>query len=320
MIARIHLRLLAAIPIALAVSALVFFLVEASPGDPSLLLLDPNASPHANDAQRAILGLDRPVAERFGIWMRNTLTLDFGRSFVDQVPVRDKIAAALPSTLLLSSVSLAIAFGLGLAAALASASRPRSALDHVLSAIALVLQSTPIFWLAWMAIAWLAVGWGWFPTGGTVSLTSTLEPGLHLLDRLHHLALPALVLGVAFAGEVSRFARGALVDTLEEDFVRASRARGASRRRALLRHAFPASLHSTISLLGLSIPYLVGGAVLVEEIFDWPGMGRLLVGAMVAKDYPVVAAGVVALATLAVVGNLLADLLAARLDPRVGVP
>jgi peptide/nickel transport system permease protein len=316
-IRRILARLAGGAAIALAVSTLVFFLVEAAPGDPSILMTDPTGSPHVNEAQRRILGLDQPLPVRLGRWLRSTLTLSFGRSFADQRPVADKIAEALPPTLLLSGVSLAIAFGLGLALALASASRPRGALDHALSIGSLLVESTPIFWLAALAVRWLAVEWGLFPAGGTLSLESEILAGFHLGDRLHHLALPALVLGGAFAGHVSRFARASLLETLEQDFVRAARARGASRSRALLRHALPASLHSTIALLGLSFPYLIGGAVLVEHIFDWPGMGGLLVEAMLRKDYPVVAAGVIGLSVMAVAGSLLADLLAAWIDPRV---
>lgn len=314
---RILARCLWAVPIALATSALVFFLVEAAPGDPSLLLVDPAGSDHVNAAQRALLGLDAPVGERFARWMRGSLTLDFGRSFVDQRPVAEKVREALPHTLLLSGASLAVAFSFGLALALACASRPRRALDHGLSVAALLLESTPIFWLALLAVAWLSVTWGWFPPGGVMSIGARVEGGWSPADRLRHLALPALVLGLTFGAHVSRFTRAALVETLSQDFIEGARARGASRARALLRHALPASLHSTIALLGLSIPYLVGGAVLVEHVFAWPGMGDLLVGAMLAKDYPVVAAGTLALAALSVVGSVAADALSAWLDPRV---
>ncbi len=309
-------RLLAAIPIVLLVSALVFFLVEAAPGDPSVIFTGPGGSPHVNEAQRRILGLDEPVGVRFLHWMRSSLTLDFGSSFADQRPVREKVLEALPHTLLLSGTSLAIGFAFGIGLALVSAARPRRFADHLISSTTLLVASTPIFWLAGLAVSWLAVAWGLFPSGKEISLALRFEPGLHVVDRLHHLALPALLLGGFLAAHVARFTRASLLENLDREFVRAARARGASRRRALLRHVLPVSLHATIALFGLSVPYLVGGAVLVETVFDWPGMGTLLVGAMTQKDFPVVAAGTLALAFLAVAGNLAADLLSAWLDPR----
>jgi peptide/nickel transport system permease protein len=312
MIRRVLLRCLAAIPITFGASALVFLLLQLAPADPAVLLTDPQGSKEANEAQRRLLGLDRPLGEQFARWMGATATLDFGRSFADGRSVREKIVEALPHTLLLSGASLVLGLAAGLGAALLCAWRPRSALDLALAGGSLFLSSIPIFWLAF-----LAVEWGWFPAGDVLSSDAKNTPGLHLLDRLHHLALPALLLAAYLGSSVARYARAALLDTLSQDFILAARARGASTGRVLWRHALPASLHTTIALLGLWVPFLVAGAVLVEWVFNWPGMGQLLVGAMKHKDYPVVCAAVVAVSWLSVLGNLLAEAVAGALDPRV---
>jgi peptide/nickel transport system permease protein len=317
MLRRALLRLLAAIPITLLVSAAVFFLLEMAPGDPSVILVDPLGTNEVNATQRKILGLDEPMPARFAKWMAASLTLDFGRSFTDGRPVREKVAEALPATLALSGASLLVGFAGGIALALLCVWRPRGALDGGISFAALFLGSMPIFWLAMVSIAFAAVEWGMFPPGGVLSPNSKNTTGLHLGERLHHLALPCAILASYIAAHASRYTRAALVETLDAEFIRAVRARGAGRARTLLAHALPNSLHSTIALFGLSLPYLAAGSVVIEWLFDWPGMGRLLMNALLRRDYPVACAGVLAVSFLCVLGNLVAEEISRALDPRV---
>lgn len=312
------LRKLAAVAgITVAASLLVFFLLEAAPGQPVDFLADPEASAEAAAARRALFGLDDSMPVRLQRWLQCTFTLDFGVSFVDHRPVREKILEAAPHTLLLSGVSLVAGFVGGIALALLCAFHAGRFVDSTLSAAAVFFTSIPLFWMATVATGLLAVEWGWFPAGGEISLDARLRPGWHVFDRLHHLALPALLLTIATAAGVARFARASLVETMRSEFFDAARARGATRGHALWRHALPASLHSTIALFGLSIPRLVGGSVILEQIFNYPGLGRLLVGSMIRRDYPVVCAAVIALSLVAMSGNALATAVARRLDPRL---
>lgn len=305
-----------AIPLTFAVSAVVFLLMELGPGDPSVILTDPEGSNEVNEIQRRILGLDRPAPERFLRWMEATATLDFGRSFLDGRPVREKIGEALPNTLVLSGAALLTGFALGIGIALACAWRPGGIRDFVLSAVSLFVTSLPVFWVAGLAVSVFSVGLGWFPAGGVLSVGARTAPGFHGMDRLHHLTLPCAILATTIGAHVARYTRASLVDALESDYVLAARARGAGRWRVLWSHALPNSLHSTIALFGLAIPMLVAGAVLIEWVFDWPGMGQLLVASLRRRDYPVACAGVVVVSLVSIAGNMFAEELSKVLDPR----
>lgn len=310
-------RLLTGVVVVFAASVLVFFLVEAAPGDPAIIFTDVQGAADVNARQREILGLDQPMPVRFVKWIQSTATLDFGLSLVDRRPVRDRVLEALPRTLILSGSSLLLGFAAGLGIALACARRPGRFVDQALSGATLLIASTPIFWISSIAVWWCSIEWPLFPAGGELSTENRFVPGWHLGDRMWHLALPCLVLSGFIAAHVARYARAALVEAQRQDFVLAARARGATRGRALLHHALPASLHSTVALLGLSMPYLVGGAVLVEMVFEWPGMGTLLLGSLTRKDFPVATPCLLLLSLTAVLGNVVADLLAERIDPRV---
>ncbi|MBI3819672.1 MAG: ABC transporter permease [Planctomycetes bacterium] len=309
-------RCLVSIPVCLAASLLVFFLLEAAPGEPVQYLSDPEASAEAAREQAGVFGYFDPMPVRLWRWIENTITFDFGRSILDGRPVRDKVFEALPHTLLLSGVSLILGFALGIAIALISAWRPRGALDLFISASGVAIASVPVFWMGTWAVAWFAAEWKWFPTGGDVAIDAMVEPGWHAADRIYHLILPAGILILVTSVQVARFTRAALLATLREEFIQSARARGASRARVLLGHALPASLHSTVALFGLSIPWLIGGSAVVEYIFNYPGTGRLFIEAMKRRDYPVVCAAVIMLSFMAVLGNALADALAIRFDPR----
>jgi peptide/nickel transport system permease protein len=319
MVRRILLRIVAAIPITFSASILVFLLLEFGPGEPFQYFIEPDASADAVAAQRAHFGFDEPFAVRLGRWVKSTATLDFGSSIQQRRAVRDIALETVPPTLLLTGVSLVFGFALGIALAVLCVRRPGRFLDSSVTGISMLVAGTPLFWIATWAVAWLCVEWKWFPTGGALSVGSMTEPGLHLRDRLFHLILPAGLLTVVVAAHVARYTRAALVSTLHLEFIQSARARGAGPWRIIVRHALPASLHSTIALLGLWFPLLVGGAVVIETIFHYPGTGMLLVESMQRRDYPVVCAAVVALSFFAVLGNALADALAAAVDPRIEV-
>lgn len=317
MLARIARRLVLSIPVCFAASILVFFLLEIAPGDPVQYLGDPDASIDAAREQVKTFGLYDPMPVRLSRWILNTCTLDFGRSILDHRPVREKLFESLPNTLVLSGVSLVFGFLLGIGLAVASVWKKRGALDLCISAFGVAAASLPLFWVGAWAIGWLSIEWGWLPPGGALSVESMLTPGLHLSDRLYHFILPASILTIATAAGVARYARAALAATLEEEFIQSARARGASRARVVLVHALPASLHSTIALFGLSIPWLFGGSVIIEHVFNYPGTGRLLIEAMSRRDYPTVCAGIIVISILSILGNAVAEAAAMRLDPRV---
>lgn len=271
---------------------------------------------------RRNFGLDRPLHEQYLLWLANFVTGDFGYSFSRFRPVADVLADALPNTLLLGGTSLALIFVVGCAAGVVQAVRQYSALDHTLTGAALFIYSMPGFWLGVMLILVVSSG-VWpdalrLPISGMESLDyGRLGPGAKLVDRARHLALPTIALGLASAAAVARYARGAMLEVIGEDYVRTARAKGLSERRVILVHALRNALVPVVSLLGLFLPILFGGSVVIEVVFSWPGMGRLLYDGISARDYPLVLGGSFLFAALVIVGNLLADLLYAVVDPRI---
>lgn len=271
---------------------------------------------------RRNLGLDEPLHVQYLKWLGAFFTGDFGYSFSQHRPVVATIGDALPNTLLLSGVSLVLIFVLGCAVGVVQAVRQYSALDNVLTFLALFIYSMPGFWLALMLI--LLVSSSWMPESLRLpisGMTSVGHEGMgaweRLWDRARHLVLPSVALGLASAAGVARYMRGAMLEVIDQDYVRTARAKGLSRARVILRHALRNALLPIVSLLGLYLPLLFGGAVVIEVVFSWPGMGRLLYNGILARDYPLVMAATALFGALVVAGNLLADLLYAAADPRV---
>ena len=305
------------------VAVVTFVLVHLAPGDPIDRSLETSLlSPEARAALRRAYGLDRPLVEQFARWMANFARGDFGWSFSQHRPVRSALASALPNTLFLMGAAIVASFALGVAVALLQAARPRRALDRVAGGTLLVLYSIPAVWLGLMLIVVFAQTLGVLPVSGIVD--PVLHPYMSLwgrtVDRLRHLALPVATLALGTAASVARYQRSALLDVLAEDFIRTARAKGVRARAVLLGHALRNALAPTITLLGLALPALFGGAVLVETIFAWPGMGLLATSAVTARDYPLVIACAMIGATMVVVGNLVADLLTAAANPRLRSP
>lgn len=314
-----HLFMRAAVGLAvmLGVVTLVFFLLHAAPGDPARLLLGPQATPAQIEAQRRTLGLDRPVIAQYGTWLGRFARGDWGTSIATGQPVRSLIADAWPSTAVLVGLSLLLSYVLGIALGVLQAAR-RGPVDTALSVVSVTLFALPGYWLGLMLVLvfsyWLRV----LPAFGAAGLDAEfLSPVGRAIDALRHLALPLLTLTLIGLGSIARFVRAAMVDLRGSPFLAVARAKGLGESAVLLRHALRNALIPVLTLLGLSLPALFSGAVFIEAIFAWPGVGRILVEAVQARDYPVVLAATAISAFLVVVGSLLADALVAVADPRV---
>ncbi len=298
---------------------LLFFLLHSMPGDASMYFMDPENPSSVAEEIRTNLGLNQPLLVQYGKWLWSAAVFDFQYSFVDQRPVMEKIAQALPRTLALGATSLFLMYSIGIAAGLWAAKHRHSWWDRWLTAISLIFYSIPVFWLAIVLILIFAYGLELLPVSGTFS-PSVREFGFweRLADGLQHLILPALTLGLSSAALVSRYLRHSVIQAMNEEFVLAARAKGLSERTVFFRHAFRASLLPLITLGGLSLPFLIGGSVLVEKIFSWHGMGWLMMESISRRDYPVILAISFFFSLFVIFGNLAADLCYYAADPRIG--
>ena len=311
-------RALIGVGVMWGVVTLVFLLLRVAPGDPARLLLGPTATQSQIEEQRHQLGLDRPVAVQYGAWISRVARGDLGTSIATGRPVRTMLAEAWPATALLVSLSLLLSYVLGILLALVQANVSGSRTDTSLSVASVTLYAMPSYWLAVVLILVFAYWLRVFPAFGATGLDAEfLSPAGRLADRVRHLALPLLTLTLIGMGGIARYVRGSLVDLQGSQFLVVARAKGLSRESVLLRHALPNALIPVLILLGLSLPALFSGAVFVEAIFAWPGVGRLLVAAVQARDYPVVLATTTISAGLVVVGSLVADGLVVLADPRL---
>ena len=302
--------------VAALVTTLAFFLIQLAPGDPLSYILEiPGADPAIVAELRTQFGLDRPLGEQYARWLASAARGDLGYSFRHSEPVATVIARSLPNTLLLMGTALGLALALGVGLGVVQAAYRGSAADRATRALALAFHSMPSFGLAALLLLVGAQWLGLFPSGGGSAFFPPADPWLRLLDRLHHLALPALTLVLVMTASVSRLQRSALLETLPEDFVRTAAAKGLTRR-GVLRHALRNALLPVVTLVGLSFPALLGGAVFVERVFTWPGMGTLLVEAVAERDYMLLTGCVLVGSITVVAGSLLADLLTLATDPR----
>lgn len=297
----------------LLVSLIGFCVLLLSPGGPmSQFALTPGISKEDLDRIAAQMGLDRPIVVQYADWLWHLLQGDWGRSFRDGQPVLSIIAGHLPATLLLMGTSTAIAVGLGTFIGIAGAVRRHSVFDYASTVGAMVALSVPTFWFGLIAIYLFSLKLGWFPAGNMY----TIGDG-SLADHLWHLVLPALVLALVDVAVWSRYTRSATLDVIHQDFVRTARAKGLTRRRVLLKHVVGNALLPMITLAGLQLPTILGGALVTETVFTWPGMGRLFLDSLGYNDYPVVMGLLIFSAVLVLIGNLVADLINAFVDPRI---
>lgn len=306
-------RLLFGVPVVFGVSVLVFLLMAMVPGDPALALLGPYATDENVRELREQLALDAPVWERYSTWVGNLARGDFGYAHSLERPVAAELVERAGATLLLAGAAffLCVLFGVGVG--VVSAARQYSWTDRFLSLTVMVGISTPAFWLGLLFIVVFAVQLRWFPAGGMVSIAG----GGSWWDIIHHLALPALTLGFVAAAVVARFVRTQTLEVLRQDYIRTARAKGISERRVILRHALRSGIVATMPVLGLQAGFVIGGAVYVETIFQWPGVGGMLVNAIGQRDLLLVQGGVLVVAVGYVFINLLADVIQHALDPRL---
>lgn len=296
------------------VSIIGFSLMQLAPGGPlAVYTLNPTVT--AQDIQRikVIFGLDQPAYIQYLKWASNLLVGNWGFSFFGGRPVAGLVLERIPATFLLMGTSLTLAMLIGVSVGILGAVRRYSVFDYLATTWAMLALSLPTFWFGLVAIYIFAVELGWFPAGGFVPLNG---PG-GLGDALWHLALPAGVLALVLVAQWSRYARSAMLDVLNHDFMRTARAKGLSGPRILFGHGLRAALVPLITLLGLQMPLLLGGALVTETVFSWPGMGLLFVNSLSMRDYPVLM-GILMLSSVTVVlGNLAADLINAWIDPRI---
>jgi peptide/nickel transport system permease protein len=311
-------RLIAAFLLLLLVLTATFAVLHLAPGEPESLLADPRVPPAQRAALAALWRLDQPLPVQYMDWLTRAAQGDWGTSFLYRRPVTRVVLGALPYTLVLGLAALGIQLVVGVPLGLLAAARPRSWIDRALRLGSAFTHSLPTFWLALMALAVLSFGQGWFPSSHAASPDAAQwSLARRFLDFGHHLALPALVLGIGAAGGWLRFVRAGARQTLVRPHVLTARAKGLSRGRILWAHVVLPSLAPWLQLLGLTLPGLLSGALVVEVVFSWPGLGRVAWAALVGRDYPLILACTTWSALLVVLGTLSADLLAAWADPRV---
>lgn len=292
-------------------SALTFFFVNLAPGGPaSVMRFDVTAEQREALIKR--MGLDRPVVERYVVWATGAVRGDLGTSLLTDEPVTQRIAERLPNTLTLAGAALVLSIVLGIPVGLIQALRRGSPLDHFLSLASALGLSVPVFWLGIVMILIFAVSLRVLPSAGVTGIAED-----NLVVRLRHLILPAAVLATTVLPTVVRFMRSAAMDVLGEDYVRTATAKGLSPRVVLARHVLRNSLIPVVSAIGALVPRLFGGAVVTEQVFSWPGMGRLALEAAAGRDYPLITGLTVVVAAVAVVTTLLVDVAYTRIDPRI---
>jgi peptide/nickel transport system permease protein len=310
-------RVLIAIPVLIGVTLLSFALVNLAPGDPVTAFIDPvtraELGPEWVKERQRELGLDKPIVVRYGLWLREVLQGNLGYSLIGGQPVTDQIGARLGPTALLMGAALVLGTVIGIPLGILSAVRQYSVLDYLTTVAGFLTISTPSFFLGLSLIYLLAVHWQVLPSSGM----RTLGVPHSTTDLVRHMVMPVTVLALAHTPLVMRYARSAMLEVLRQDYVTTARAKGLREQVVLLRHAFRNALLPLITVLGISLPELLSGAVITETIFQWPGMGMLAVRAVNSRDYPVILGTIMVTATLVLLSNLVADLLYAIADPRI---
>lgn len=296
-------RLLLLIPVLLGVSFVVFTIMYFTPGDPATIILGERAPAEEVQALREQMGLNQPYIVRFFDFLKGVATGDLGRSYTTKRPVVEEILARFPATLQLSAAAMFIAVVLGIPIGIVSATKQYSAFDMGFMIFALVGVSMPNFWQGLMMVLFFSIVLNWLPSSG--------------YGTLWHLIMPALTIGTSAMALITRMTRSSMLEVVRQDYIRTARAKGLSERVVINRHALKNALIPIVTVVGLQFGYLLGGAVLTETIFSWPGVGRLMVDAIRQKDFPVVQGGVLLLAVTFSFVNLVVDILYAYIDPRI---
>jgi peptide/nickel transport system permease protein len=306
-------RLISAIPVLLGITVIVFLIMAMIPGDPATAILGSYATPENVAKINKDLGLDKPLAVRYFIWLGNMLTGDFGRSFSLNRPVLDEILDRFNATLVLAGVSFVLCSALGILAGVVSAARQYGLADKLITFTVLIGISVPSFFLGMMMILLFAVNLRWLPVSGMYAIYG----GGDLPDLARHLVMPAFALSVVATGVIARLSRSAMLEVLRQDYIRTARAKGVEERRVIMGHALRAAMVSIIPVLGIQAGFVLSGSVYIEIVFQWPGVGRMLVDAILKRDILLVQGGVVFVAAAYVFFNIVVDVAQSLLDPRI---
>lgn len=312
-------RLLGMIPLLLGISFLVYAMLNLVPGSPTdTFEFNPNIKPSDLERIRENLGLDAPWYQRYFIWLGNALQGDFGISFRNYVPVEVSLQAALPNTLLLSVTSLLISIVFAIPVGILSAIKRNSIFDRVTTIFATAFYSMPTIWLGMLMIILFAVKFQeWGLPSLPVAGTHDLRTGGGFWDRIQHLIMPSVTLALVSLASWTRYIRSQMLEVIRQDYMRTADAKGLTKRKSITGHAFKNAVLPLVTLVGLDIPALFGGALVIEDVFGYRGVGQLTIESLQSNDYSVAMACVMMLAFLTVVGNLIADILYGVLDPRV---
>lgn len=324
-------RIIESIPVIIGVSILVFMLLHLIPGDPATAMLGERATPENVDALRERLGLNKPLYEQYLLWVGRMLRGDLGNTVRGNIPVADEIGARFPATIELSLAALFLATAVGVPLGIISGIKRNSIIDTLTMFGALFGVSIPIFVLGLLLIFLFGVEWGWLPFVGRLTSGVGIErrTGLHLVDALlsgnmsgfkdalEHLILPTITLATVSLAIIARITRSAMLEVLNQDYIRTARAKGLKGRQVIMSHAFRNALLPVVTIIGLSLGRLLSGAVLTETIFSWPGVGKWLFDSIIARDYPIVQSMTLLIALVFIVVNLAVDLLYAVIDPRI---
>jgi peptide/nickel transport system permease protein len=306
-------RLLAVVPILLGLSIIVFAMMALIPGDPATAILGSYATPENVASLNSQLGLDKPLPQQYLTWLINLLQGDMGQSYALNRPVSAIVIERFGATLILAGTAFVLASLVGLVAGIVSAVRQFGWTDRIVTLLVLIGISIPSFWLGLLLIMAFAVDLGWLPASGMFAVYG----GGGALDLIRHLILPAVTLAVVATAVIARLSRAAMLEVLRQDYIRTARAKGVPEWRVVARHAFNAALVPIIPLLGIQAGFVIGGAVYIETVFDWPGIGRMLVEAILSRDLLLVQGGILVVAASYVIFNLVADVAQVLVDPRL---
>ena len=326
-------RSLIIIPTLLGVSIVVFLLLSITPGDPAELLLGERATVESLEAMREYLGLNEPLHVQYGLFLKRLIRLDLGETIWTRQKVIVEIKERFPATLELSLAAMFISCFFGVILGIISASRQYSVFDYLSMVVSLIGVSMPVFWLGLMLMLVFGLHLGWFPISGRLGIDVELEviTNFYILDAiltrnwaalrdvLHHLALPAIALSTIPMAIIARMTRSSMLEVLRQDYIKTARAKGLSEAKVVFKHALRNGLIPVVTVIGLQFGILLGGAILTETVFAWPGVGKWLYEGVIKRDYMVIQGGTMLVATVFVVVNTLVDLLYAFINPRITV-
>jgi peptide/nickel transport system permease protein len=324
-------RLLQIIPVVLGVTLIAFALIHLAPGDPVRTMLGQHATQQEIDDIRAKYGLDQPLYVQYFIWLNDVLHGDLGRSILSHEQVTTEIGSRFPNTMELAIAAMIFAVLIGVVAGIISATKQYSVADYSVMGLALFGISMPVFWLGIMLMMIFGVFLGWLPIGGRIDLLIPFQRitgfmvvdsiitgnGAALISVLRHLLLPAIALGTIPMAIIARTTRSSMLEVLRQDFIRTERAKGLSERKVIYKHAIRNAMVPVVTVIGLNFGLLLSGAILTETVFSWPGVGRLVIDSVYARDYPLVIGCILVFALVFVIVNLITDLLYTYIDPRI---